>query len=447
MAERTLLNRSRPPIFCPGCSHDKILRILDKTLVKMGLEGNEICIVTDIGCSGFFDVFFNTHAFHGVHGRALTYAAGIKLCRPELTVIVTMGDGGLGIGGAHILSACRRNLDLTLLVLNNFNFGMTGGQCSATTPNEAVVASGFLNRLERPLDLASLASTAGAPFVCRCSAYQDDLGEILERAIRYKGFSVADIHGLCPGRYTKRNKLTAKGIAEALGTTEFACGEVPTNQRAEFGDAYRSAGSAQRPAERPRAVDVRSAASQMGRAEVVILGAAGQRVITAGEVLTLAGLTAGMYCSQKNEYNVTVLRGPSISEIILSPLPIEYNGSMQPLVVIALAEEGVSRRASLVRNLPQEALIVRAAGIELPDTRAQVYEVDFRSAGIKREDWALASLGVLAGRKTVLSAEMLAAALEIRFRGETLGLVKEMLSRIGISLTPGNGVSIMIRKT
>ncbi len=140
MAEQTLLNHERPPVFCPGCSHETALKVLDRTFVRMGLAANEICMVSDIGCSGLFDTFFNTHAFHGVHGRALTYAAGMKLARPELNVVVTMGDGGLGIGGAHVLAACRRNLDLTLLVLNNFNFGMTGGQCSATSPNDAVWA-------------------------------------------------------------------------------------------------------------------------------------------------------------------------------------------------------------------------------------------------------------------------------------------------------------------
>ena len=133
----SLLNTGRPPVFCPGCSHERITRALDNAFQNMDLTGDQIVIVTDIGCSGLFDTFFHTHAFHGLHGRALTYAAGIKTARPELNVVVTMGDGGLGIGGAHILSACRRNLDITLLILNNFNFGMTGGQFSATTPTDA----------------------------------------------------------------------------------------------------------------------------------------------------------------------------------------------------------------------------------------------------------------------------------------------------------------------
>ena len=104
----SLLNDTRPPVFCPGCSHERIAQTLDKAFQKMDLSGDRIVMVSDIGCSGLFDTFFNTHALHGLHGRALTYAAGLKLARPELNVVVTMGDGGQGIGGAHLLAACRR---------------------------------------------------------------------------------------------------------------------------------------------------------------------------------------------------------------------------------------------------------------------------------------------------------------------------------------------------
>ncbi len=156
--------------------------------------------------------FFNTHAVHGLHGRALTYATGIKLARPELKVIVTMGDGGLGIGGAHVLATCRRNIDLTLLVLNNFNYGMTGGQYSVTTPQDAKVSSGFLNQLEKPIDICQVTASAGAGWVDRTSVYEKNLVEKIEEAIRFEGFSVLDIWGICTGRYIKRNEISPKII-------------------------------------------------------------------------------------------------------------------------------------------------------------------------------------------------------------------------------------------
>jgi pyruvate/2-oxoacid:ferredoxin oxidoreductase beta subunit len=426
VGDETLLNVGRPPMFCPGCSHDTVVRALDTTLVNMGLKGHEICIVSDIGCSGFFDVFFNTHAFHGLHGRALTYAAGIKLCRPDVTVVVTMGDGGVGIGGAHLLAACRRNLDLTLLVLNNFNFGMTGGQCSATTPSDAVVSSGFLNRLEKPLDICALALSAGAGFVCRCSAYQADLEGILEEAIGFKGFSVVDIQGLCPGRYTKLNKITRKTIAQRIAAQEVLCGPVSSNRRAEFGDAYRQEAASLGPVARPIAVEALFSPPEPARREVVILGNAGQHVITAGEVLSLAALTAGMHVSRKSEYDVTVLRGPSITEVIVSPEPIDYHGSAAPTVVVALAEEGVNNRTDLLKHLPRTTLVLQAAGIEIPRTPAEVRRVDFRSLGLKRSDWALGSLCLLAGLNKVISHQMLGAGLEIRFKGKIPTSIQEL---------------------
>lgn len=430
MADKTLLNHERPPVFCPGCSHDTVLKVLDRTLVRMGIEGNQLCMVSDIGCSGLFDTFFNSHAFHGVHGRALTYATAMKLCRPELNVIVTMGDGGLGIGGAHVLAACRRNVDLTLLVLNNFNFGMTGGQCSATTPNDAVVGSGFLNRLDKPLDLQAVATAAGAPFVAVASAYQKDLSQLLEEAIRYPGFAVVEIQGICPGRYTKRNPISPKTIEEGLKGKKERNGEIKANVRPEYGQAYRREAAAQPPVQRPKGTQVRFTPPQPGRHAVMLLGSAGQRAITAGELLGLAGMAAGLFVTQKNEYNITVLRGPSITELILSPEPIDYTGIVAPEVVLAVAPEGVERRKAVFGHLSENTLVIQAAGVELPSTRAQVHTVDFKAQGLKKVDWSLASLAVMAKLGRVISLEMLEDALEQRFKGKVLESSLELVRRV-----------------
>ena len=416
----SLLNKQRPPVFCPGCSHDKITHTLDKAFQNMGLTGEQIVIVSDIGCSGLFDTFFNTHALHGLHGRALTYAAGLKLARPDLNVVVTMGDGGQGIGGAHLLAACRRNLDLTLLVLNNFNFGMTGGQYSATTPLDADVGSGFLNRLEPPLDICQVARSAGAAYVTRCSGYRPDLADEIQRAIEFKGFSVLDIWGVCPGRYTQKNRLTPKAIAAALAELPAMQGTVPENERPEYGAQYRAMAARQKPVGDPVQIETRFAPPQPGRKEVILLGSAGQRIITAGEILCLAGLTAGLQTTQKNEYNITVLRGPSISELILAPEEIDYTGIERPSVIVALDQEGVDRRQALFKNLETDTLVVQIEGVRIPACQAQVQRVDLKAHGIKKPDWALASLAVLAHQSQIISLDMLTAALKIRFKGKVL---------------------------
>jgi 2-oxoglutarate ferredoxin oxidoreductase subunit beta len=214
----SLLNPDRPPVFCPGCSHDRVLKALDQALTGVGRQGNQVVIVSDIGCSGLFDTFFNTHAFHGLHGRALTYATGLKMARPELTVVVTMGDGGLGIGGAHVLSTCRRNIDLTLLSAQQLQLRHDRRAMLVHHPQDARVSSGFLNKLEKPLDICQVAGAAGAGLRdSRISTYDTALADALAEAIAFDGFALLDIWGLCPGRYTKRNnRLTPKSIAADL---------------------------------------------------------------------------------------------------------------------------------------------------------------------------------------------------------------------------------------
>jgi Pyruvate/2-oxoacid:ferredoxin oxidoreductase gamma subunit len=319
---------------------------------------------------------------------------------------------------------------MTLLVLNNFNFGMTGGQCSATTPSQAEVASGFLNRLDRPLDLHSLAVAAGAPYMATISGYQKGLESVIEEAIRYDGFAVIDVHGICPGRFTRRNKLTPKAIADALDLKRHSNGPVAANTRREYGQAYRSLASRQEPAKPPRAVEPAFTPLEAGRREVILLGSAGQRVITAGELLGLAGMSAGLHVTQKNDYDITVLRGPSIAELILSPGEIDYPVIDRPSVILALAPEGVSRRKTLFGRIDGNALIIQASGVEIPQTEGTVKAVDFKAMGLKVTDWSLAALAVMAKMDTVLDTAMLDAAILHRFRGEALAGAKTVVGKV-----------------
>ncbi len=430
----SLLNSNRPPVFCPGCSHEQVLHALDQALLRMGFSGNDVVIVSDIGCSGLFDTFFNTHAFHGLHGRALTYATGIKMARPDLKVVVTMGDGGLGIGGAHVLSSCRRNIDLTLLILNNFNYGMTGGQCSSTTPQDAQVGSGFLNKLEKPIDICQVAGAAGAAYVARTSTYDKGLVEGLEAAMAFDGFSLVDIWGICPGRYTRGNKITPKTIETDLDKLPDLGDYKIHNARAEYGWAYRQEAAKLLPATESIRIEPSCTAPQPGRLEVVVLGSAGQRIITAGELLCLAGAAAGCHAAQKSDYPITVMRGHSVSDIILSDTEIEYTGVENPSVVIALAPEGVNRRKKMLTHLSPEALVIKASDIELPSCQASIIEIDYKAEKIKSQDWALVALAVLAQQNKVLTMDMLKAALQLRFKAGQYETAIAMLEKAVVSL-------------
>lgn len=423
----SLISAERPPAFCPGCSHEQITKTLDRAFNNLGLSGEKIVIVSDIGCSGLFDTFFKTHAFHGLHGRALTYAAGLKLAQPDLIVIVTMGDGGQGIGGAHLLAACRRNLDLTLLILNNFNFGMTGGQFSATTPMAAKVGSGLLNQLEQPMDICSIAKSAGAPYVSRSSTYQKNLEQEFQNAIQFNGFSVLDIWGICPGRYTKQNRLTPKTIDEMISSLPPETGVVPQNVRKEYGKYYRELLMGQKPVDAPAIKVSKSPQKQVERQEIIILGSAGQRIITAGEILCLAGMSAGLHVTQKNEYNITVLRGPSISEVILSSEEIDYTGIDNPAVIIAIGQEGVDHRKAIFETLNSSTIILQAEDIQLPETLASIHSINFKSLGIKPVDRALASLFIiLLTLQEHITLDNLKTALKSRFKGKSIDMSFEI---------------------
>jgi 2-oxoglutarate/2-oxoacid ferredoxin oxidoreductase subunit beta len=413
----SLLNSSRPPAFCPGCSYERVVRALDRAFSSMRLGGNQIVLVTDIGCSGLLDVFFKTHAFHGLHGRSLTYAAGLKMARPDLHVIVIMGDGGLGIGGAHFLSACRRNLDLTLLVLNNFNYGMTGGQYSATTPTDAVSASGFLNRLDAPMDICRLADAAGAPFANRTSALTANLDKQIEAAIRFPGFAVMDIQGICTGRYTRKNTLTPSMIKEWISKAPVYDGPLARNQRKEYGKHYREYAEKQKKINAPMKISPVSVASVRQRTAILLLGRSGQRIATAGEILALAGIAGGLSASQKISHDITVLRGSSISEVILRSQPIGYTGIEQPDVVLALGREGVQRKCALFANVPPDTIILKAQEVDIPACKAEIQSIDFRKYGLKEQDWTLAALGLLAAEKNIVNNFLLKEAIKKRFKG------------------------------
>lgn len=424
------LNTSRPPVYCPGCTHDNITSKLDQAMAKLNLPAEKTVIVTDIGCSGLFDTFFNVHALHGIHGRALTYATGLKLADPDINVIVTMGDGGLGIGGAHVLAACRRNLDITLIILNNFNFGMTGGQYSATTPSDAVVGSEFLNQAEIPIDICGIAESAGATYVARCSGLDKDLADKICRAIQHKGFSVVETLGMCTGRYTKINKLTPKLLDQMIAEGPIRDGVIEKNLRPEYGERYRFLADHGQSFPAPVSIEKIVNIPDYQLQEIAILGSAGMRIVTAGDIVCYAGLSAGMNVTVKNDFNITVLRGQSVSEILISPDKIGYTGIELPTVVLALSDDGVKQRQKMFQNLKPDTFLLKEKSISIPETSATVLEVDFKKNHVKRYDWALASLALLAKNNKALNVEILRNALVLRFTGKNYMKAMEVVDKI-----------------
>jgi Pyruvate/2-oxoacid:ferredoxin oxidoreductase gamma subunit len=221
-------------------------------------------------------------------------------------------------------------------------------------------------------------------------------------------------------------------IDEALARRPPLEGIIAENVRPEYGQHYRRMAADQNKFPAPAVIRSQYKAPQAGRQEVVLLGSAGQRVITAGELLCIAGLTAGLKTTQKNEYNITVLRGPSISELILSPEEIDFSGIDNPTVMVALAQEGVDRRRDLFERLAKDALIIQIGGVNLPASKARIHRVDLKAQGVKPPDWALASLAVLAKLKKVIHPQMLEAALKVRFKGKALASALQLIKQVKI---------------
>lgn len=195
-----------PHFLCPGCGHGIVLKAALRAVDALGLRQDNVVFVAGIGCSSRLVGYIDFCTLHTTHGRALTFATGLKLARPELTVIVVTGDGdGLAIGGNHLIHAARRDVDLTCILMNNAIYGMTGGQGAPTTRPGAITTTSPGGMAERSFDPCQLAIGAGATFVGRgMTSAPLALDEIITSAVRHPGFAFVDVLSDCPeffGRY------------------------------------------------------------------------------------------------------------------------------------------------------------------------------------------------------------------------------------------------------
>ena len=198
-----------PHVWCPGCGIGIMLGALIRAIDRVGFEKDEIVLVSGIGCSGRLPVYVDFNTLHTTHGRALTFATGVKLANPNLKVIVIMGDGdAVAIGGNHFIHAARRNIDVTSIILNNSIYGMTGGQYSPTTPYGMKSSTTLYSNIEQAFKISELAVTSGAVFVGRGTVYHAKLlDNLIERAILKPGFSVVEVIAHCHTQYGKQNRL------------------------------------------------------------------------------------------------------------------------------------------------------------------------------------------------------------------------------------------------
>ena len=209
MVRDYIRQRFFPHIWCAGCGHGTVMSGIIRAVERLGLKKNEIVMVSGIGCSSRMSGYLDFHTMHTIHGRAIAFATGVKMGRPDLRVIVPMGDGdALAIGGNHLIHAARRNLDLTAIIMNNSIYGMTGGQFSPMTPFGEKGTTAPLGNIDHAFDIVELAKAAGASFVARTTTYHvQAIAAFIAKGIQHQGFSVIEVMSQCPTYYGRKNKL------------------------------------------------------------------------------------------------------------------------------------------------------------------------------------------------------------------------------------------------
>jgi 2-oxoglutarate ferredoxin oxidoreductase subunit beta len=197
-----------PHVWCGGCGIGILLGSLIRAIDHIGYTKDEIVMVSGIGCSGRMPVYVDFNTLHTTHGRALTFATGAKLAKPDLKVIVIMGDGdATAIGGNHFIHAARRNVDMTAIIVNNGIYGMTGGQASPTTPYGGRATTATYGTVEPNFNISQLAVCAGAVFAARGTVFHTrQLDQLIEKALLKKGFSVVEVISQCQTHFGRLNK-------------------------------------------------------------------------------------------------------------------------------------------------------------------------------------------------------------------------------------------------
>ena len=200
-----------PHLWCGGCGNGIVLAAMIEAVDRLGLTKDEVAFISGIGCSSRASGYVDFNTANTLHGRALPIASGLKMARPEMTVIVASGDGDCAaIGGNHLIHAARRNIDLTLVAFNNSIYGMTGGQYSPLTPVGSRATTAPYLTMEPTFDLLELARAAGATFTARATTYHAPLLEkVIGQGIRHKGFSVIEAVAACPTNFGRQNKIGA----------------------------------------------------------------------------------------------------------------------------------------------------------------------------------------------------------------------------------------------
>jgi len=450
-----------PHIWCPGCGLGTALSCFTSALMRSGLDLDKVSIVSGIGCTGRVAGYLRLDGFHTTHGRAIPFATGLKLANGDLKVVVFSGDGDLiAIGGNHFIHAARRNMDLTVICVNNFNYGMTGGQVGPTTPTGARTSTSPKGNLEHPFNVPNLAAAAGATYVARWTVlHARRLEKSMYKALLRPGFSVVEVISPCPtlyGRFNRREYGTdmieyyhQKAVIRhdvhpwevdiGLGG-EIICGEFVDIERPTFQDRLEEKFGELRPSDdlgllhrppveleahgegilaqtvlplspkekekpvRPRALvsQARCLAEREGGGgaplEILLCGFGGQGIILSGKITG-----AGAALHDEREVTLTQSYGPESrggacsTALIISDEPILYPHVTCPSVIVSMSQESYTTYQA---QLAEGGLLLIDADLVEPDPAAGQHVIPIPATRIAEQDL---------GRRIVANIVMLGA--------------------------------------
>jgi 2-oxoglutarate ferredoxin oxidoreductase subunit beta len=459
---RYLRTELMPGVWCPGCGHGNVLRGIATALDRLHRNLDRVVCVGGIGCAGRTPFYLNASAMHTTHGRALAFATGLKTARPDLTVLVTMGDGdAAAIGGNHFIHACRRNLDLTAIIYNNGTYGMTGGQQAPTTPSGMRSTTTPLGSIEPPFDIAELARGAGASYVARTTTFDfEELPIYLAEAIAHPGFAVVEVLTQCPTYFGRLNHLGDPATmldyerdltfpAEPM-TREQVAGRLPVGRfRQEIQPEYTSRYAALCDRARAAADGEAAPPDLEGSTEIRTLphdpyqvrfsGEGGQGVILAGVLLADAACADGLQTVHTQSYGPEARGGACKSEVVLSTQSIAFPEVDRPDAIVCLSAEAMRKYPARPGGL---RLVERSACLDQPPGEHDIVLPMAYSAVEAGGELAVnvVALGALAAITGIASREAILVALRRRVRPDALSLNQRALEagfRLGAAaITP-----------
>lgn len=388
--------------YCPGCGHTLVINALQAALSKTGKDPKDINIITDIGCVGLADKLFLTNTIHTTHGRSTAIATGLQLADEilhdgNIIHIIMIGDGGATIGLLHIVEAAKLNTNITVILHNNFLFGMTGGQHSGLTPMDFITSTTSKGNLLPPLRIGDIITASHSGFYSKKLAVDRDLDQEIFRAINYKGFALIEIIELCTGYATKWNKLTKKDILNILEKSESA-NKNPHNEpkhRETFGTIYKTKFPLKELEKDNQPIAVKREFQKEMTLSIIVSGSAGEGVQAASRMLCQAAVANGLNVFQQNDNPITIGTGFSFSQFIFSSKEIYYAAIKDPDYLIVTSEEGYKRISEMLGTLTETTVFILDSTLPCPKTRATVFRKPFMKTAKSKKTSNLVALGYL----------------------------------------------------